>query len=272
MAAGGTALAAGGAYTYGRWIEPQWLSVEKVEVPVPNLPAPLDGLRIAQLTDFHLDPYYFVEFFEEVVATTNRHRPDLVVHTGDFVSFKAGEIGEMTRILAPLNPPLGQVAVIGNHDITAGWKRVRAGLEAAGIRVLVNDNLTLEQRGAGLMLAGVFSMYGFEVGMRPQLDRALAGWSPEVPTLLLAHEPAFADVASRDGRVALQLSGHTHGGQVRVPGYGPLWLPKYGREYVEGLFAVGGMRQYTSRGLGCMDHPYRVWCPPELTLLTLRTA
>ena len=136
---------------------------------------------------------------------------------------------------------------------------------AVGIPVLVNEGVLLRYQGAQLYVAGVDSC----TRGRPDLQQALAAAPPGVPVILLAHEPDFANRAAQDGRVMLQLSGHTHGGQVRLPLLGPVTLPEHGRSYHTGLYRIRQMWLYTTRGIGVNGLPFRFLCPPEITHLTL---
>jgi hypothetical protein len=130
---------------------------------------------------------------------------------------------------------------------------------------LVNQGIAVEHNGGLVYLAGLDDGWSGH----PDLDTALQGAPDQAPVVLLCHEPDLADRYAADGRVALQLSGHSHGGQVRLPGKGPLVLPFLGRKYDFGLYHVGGMWLYTNRGLGCISVPYRYNCPPEVTHFTL---
>jgi predicted MPP superfamily phosphohydrolase len=138
-------------------------------------------------------------------------------------------------------------------------------LEKAGLPVLINEGVALGVGGATIYLAGLDDCWSG----RPDLSKALEKLSPDTPAVLLSHEPDFADTFALDGRVSLQLSGHSHGGQIRLPGYGAFVLPKFAQKYDQGLFNVNGMWLYTNRGLGLGPVPHRVNCPPEVTEITL---
>jgi predicted MPP superfamily phosphohydrolase len=161
--------------------------------------------------------------------------------------------------------PLGIIGVMGNHDLPLGVDRVRAELERAGVRVLRNDHAIVEWNGAQLAIAGTDDTV---VG-HADPDRAFSGIPAGVPILSLWHEADFAEEAARRGAFA-QLSGHTHGGQVRFPGIGAIWLPPDGQRRDLGFFEVEGMPAYLSRGLGVYRPPIRFCCSPEVTLVTLR--
>jgi predicted MPP superfamily phosphohydrolase len=191
--------------------------------------------------------------------------PDLVALTGDFVSYDHA-IEELAETLAPLAAapaPLGMFAVPGNHDYWEGLPAIRRALAPLGIEFLMNARRTLRRGGADLVLVGVDDQWNGQ----PDLAAALDGAPRDAFTLLLAHCPDMADEAAERG-VSLQLSGHTHGGHVRLPVLGALCLPRHGWRYPAGHEHVGATQVYVSRGIGGL--PLRLGCPPEATIITLR--
>lgn len=263
---GGVAAAglASGA-VYGYRIEPEWLQVEQTAVAIPNLPAALDGFKIVLLSDFHLYPFTQLSLIEEMVTQTNALNPDLVVLTGDFVLETAESIFDLAPALAGINAKHGVFSVLGNHDHWTNAVVVQDGLAQARLPLLLNEGVALPNQ---LYLAGVDDGWSGQ----PDLAAALAKAPRDAVTVLLSHEPDFANRYLRNGRVALQLSGHSHGGQVRLPGYGPLVLPTYGQRYPAGLYSVRDGWVYTTRGIGVVDPPVRVNCPPEISELILTRA
>lgn len=249
---------------YVTQIEPEWLMVTRQTIALPQLPAGLDGYKIVQLSDFHLYPFTMLDLVEKTVAKTNELAPDLVVLTGDYVLETAAAIFDLTPELAKLNPRHGIFAILGNHDHWTDAAIIKQGLAAQGIELLHNKGVLLNE--GRLLVAGVDDLWSGE----PDIAAALANWQEGVPTILLAHEPDFADDFLRDGRIQLQLSGHTHGGQVRVPGLGPILLPRYGQKYHNGLYQVGQGKVYTNRGIGVIGPAVRLNCPPEITEFVLR--
>lgn len=250
------------ALTYITLIEPRMPVLERVTLHLPQLPPELAGLRIGQLSDLHLGVLHSAANTRWAVQQMLRERPDLIVLTGDFVSLKCA-IGELTPLLRPLHAPLGVYAILGNHDHWEGVDAIRSQLEPLGITFLVNANTRLRWRSREFWLAGVDDMwYG-----HPDLKAALDHIPADAFTILLAHEPDFADIAAQRN-VHLQLSGHTHGGHVQLPGLGTLCLPHHGLNYISGLKRVESLQLYVARGLGGL--PVRLNCPPEATLLTLR--
>ncbi len=257
------ALAAAGVY--GRWVEPVWLRVRRETIPLPNLPPAFDGYRIVQLSDIHLGIPLSQRYLSAVVAVANRERPDLIAFTGDLTTARRDEIEAGGDVLAGLRAPDGVWAVLGNHDYYGGVQRVADVFEAAGIRLLVNEHHVLRRGDDRLLLAGIDDV----VQGMPDLGAALAGAPPHAPVILLAHEPDFAYVAAADPRIALQLSGHTHGGQVRLPRFGALILPKLGRSFPMGLHRVRHVMLYVTTGIGTGYFVFRFNCRPEIAVLTL---
>lgn len=272
LALGGAALAGVGTAGYARLVEPGRLVVERVVLPLAGLPPPLAGLRVVHLSDFHLGPLVPPTHVRAAVDLALALRPDLVALTGDFVtqmedgnvSALVGELPTLVAELSRLRAPLGVFGSLGNHDHWNDPEALTTAVERAGVRLLRNASATIERDGARLFVAGVDDVWEDQ----DDLGRALAGVPRDGVVLLLAHEPDFADEAAEDPRVRAQLSGHSHGGQVKLPGL-PRVLPPLGRKYPEGLYEVGGLRLYTTRGIGVISPGIRLNCPPEVTLLDL---
>ncbi len=261
----GGCLTIAGVLGYSLEIEPQWLTIEKVQIPLKNLNPALTGFKIAQLSDIHLSSSTQIDFVKTAVNTVNTLQPDLIVLTGDYVFHSANFIFELAPVLAHLKAPYGVFCILGNHDAWLNKTMVQAGLEHAGLPVLRNEGVTLRIGQTKLYLAGLNAHYKDQ----PDLNAALAKRPAEdIPTILLAHEPDLADMVAADGRVSLQLSGHSHGGQVRLPFIGAPVLPYLGRKYDQGLYRVKKMWLYTNRGLGNLV-PIRFNCRPEITEFTL---
>jgi uncharacterized protein len=260
---GAGAGALGGlVWAYAAFREPARPRLERVELRLPRLPAGLDGLRIGQLTDLHLGFRYAEENARWGVEQMRREAPELVVLTGDFISFQHA-IPDVAAVLRDLGAPLGVYAVPGNHDYWEGLADVRNALALCGIPLLINEHRRLTWRGADLWLAGVDDVWDGSVS----LADALRGVPEDAFTLLLAHSPDLVSDAAEAG-FDVQLSGHTHGGHIRLPLLGPLGMPRFGRRYVMGRYQVGPTSLYVSRGLG--GPPLRFLCPPEATIITLR--
>jgi predicted MPP superfamily phosphohydrolase len=269
LGAGLAAAAAGaGSVGYAFALEPDWLTVERVTVHVSDLPTALDGLTVAHLSDLHWGPYTGQREVRTAVERANALAADLIVLTGDYVLYSAGYASPCAQELAMLRAPLGVFAIPGNHDYWTDIDVVAAQLHAAGLTLLRNASHRLEIEGMSLWLAGVDDVWE----QHHDLDAALTAVPPGEPVLLLVHEPDFADQAARSPhRIFLQLSGHSHGGQVNLPFYGPLVLPWLGQKYPVGLQTVAGsaLQVYTNRGIGVIAPPLRFNCRPEVALLTL---
>lgn len=267
-ALGGTILGAGGLF-YAREVETRWLEVSSVGITLPRLAPEFDGYRVVQIGDIHLEDWTKPRRLNRMVDLVNAQNPDLIAITGDFLSYSAdpGVPGRLVEALRRLRGRDGVVAVMGNHDYLTDVDLVRRSLREAGISELRNDVRTVRRGDAVLHVAGVDDI----MEGKSRLDLVLRKLPEEGATVLLAHEPDFADVSAATGRFDLQLSGHSHGGQVRLPLYGPVFLPPFSQRYTSGLYKVGDMIQYTNRGLGFVDARLRLLSRPEITVLTLST-
>jgi len=258
-------------------LEPNRPILVAMEIELARLPAAFDGFTIAQLSDFHYDPLSAVPIRAAIEIVNNLH-PDLVVLTGDFVTvpifhrrfhtakLAASAAEPCASLLAQLHPRLGMVSILGNHDVDSDVPRIIETLHSHGIPVLRNRSIPLEQGGSRVWLCGLDSVWEGHA----DVDRALRGVPSHELVVLLVHEPDFADQAALYP-VDLQLSGHSHGGQIWLPGIGAPWLPTLARKYPRGLHRIGPLTLYTNMGLGTIRLPIRLNCPPEVTLFTLRS-
>ncbi len=267
LAAGAALLGAGGLL-YAREIEPRRLEVVRPELTLPRLAAAFDGYRIVQIGDLHLDDWSEPVRLHRVVEMVNAEGPDLVVVTGDFASYSARRLDtrRLVGALRRLSAPDGVLAILGNHDYLTDVGLIRRCIREAGLTELLNESVTLGREDSELHVAGIDDV----MEGRSRLDLVLQDLPASGAAVLLAHEPDFADVAAATGRFDLQLSGHSHGGQVRVPLLGKAVLPPFSQRYTRGLHRVGGMLVYTNRGLGTVHARLRFGCRPEITALTLR--
>jgi len=270
-AAAGTVAIAGDAIL----LAPNRPRIVREDFFLPRWPERLDGLTVAVLSDFHYDPYFSIHPLRAAIAMVNGLRPDVIVLTGDFVTQpmvgderKAAFAAEpCARLLRQMTAPHGLWAVMGNHDDGTDPEHVTRVLQAENIQVLANQSEPIERDGARIWLAGVNDVISRTADLSKTLRRVPSGEA----VILLAHEPDFADEAARFP-IDLQLSGHSHGGQIRVPLLPPFYLPKLAKKYVWGTYRVGRLTLYTNAGLGTVAVPMRLNCPPEITLLTLRPA
>ncbi|HEX7791073.1 MAG TPA: metallophosphoesterase [Afipia sp.] len=284
-------LGAFGASTtaYGFGIEPSRLRVARYDITPKHWPSGFP-LKIAAIADLHAcDPWMSLDRIQAIVDRTNRLNPDVIVMLGDYVAghhhvTRFIPASEWASVLGGLKAPLGVHAILGNHDWWEddaiqrdgqGHTRSRRALEAAGIPVYENDATRLVKDGRPFWLAGLGDQLAYLPARRfrplsrigvDDLAATMMKITDDAPVILLAHEP---DVAPRvPARVALQLSGHTHGGQVRLFGWSPVVPSRYGRK-----FAYGHAREkcdvIVSGGLGCSIMPFRLGVPPEIVLVTL---
>ena len=257
-----TGMALGG---YASLVEPQHLVLERRIIRLPHLSPALNGFRIALMSDHHLYPFTPRELLERAVEQTNALWPDLILLAGDYVCADVESIRELAPILGRLNAKYGVFAILGNYDCWRQPELIRAQLAAQSIDVLVNRGLHVGPNAGRLFLAGLDSIWR---GV-PDPMRAFAGYREGNVALALVHEPDYFPTLVRLTPVDLQLSGHSHGGQVRFPALGPVILPPWGRIYHTGLYELNGRFVYTGRGLGMTKLPLRFDCPPELTEITL---
>jgi uncharacterized protein len=267
--AAAAALLGAGCYLYGREVEIRRVEINPLTLTLPRLAPEFDGYRIVQIGDIHLDDWTKPERLRGIVEKVNAQRPDLVAIMGDFASRSAKQLDtrRLTGALRELRARDGVLTILGNHDYLMGVELIRRCIRGASVTEMVNDVHTLRRGGATLHVAGIDDI--MEGGSR--LDLVLRDLPDSGAAILLAHEPDFADVSAATGRFDLQLSGHSHGGQVRVPLLMRLALPPFSQRYTSGLYRVDGMLQYTNRGLGFVDMRLRFLCRPEITVLTLRS-
>ncbi|NEN78257.1 metallophosphoesterase [Nocardioides zeae] len=258
----GALVAALGVTGYGLG-EAADVRTSEVEVTVDDLDPGLDGLRVALVTDLHVGPVRDADFVASVVDGVQAADPDLVVLGGDYSDGPERHVGAYLDPLGELDAPYGVVAVTGNHEFINGdADEVMARLDGLGITALRNENVVVERDGARLVVAGVHDAVG-EGEDAPDPDAALAGTSPDDAILYVAHEPAQVEV----GRgIDVQMSGHTHGGQLWPFGY----LVRLDQPTLAGVDEVEGVQVVTSRGAGAWGPPVRVAAPPEVVVVTLR--
>jgi len=245
--------------------EPFMLSIERQEIYLRRLPAKLDGLRVVHLSDFHYGPLVNPQHLQRAVKVANDLRPDLIALTGDYISQDRVYAAPCAEVVGKLRARHGVYAVLGNHDHWTDAQLIADLFRAEDIRVLVNEGSRMDLHGESFWLAGVDdTMVGLE-----DLSLALAGARHNELKLLLAHNPTILRRAARAG-VDLVLSGHTHGGQVT-------WRSEKSRSgrprrrMLRGLGRRGNTQIYVTRGLGTVVLPIRYGCPPEISVLDLRT-
>jgi uncharacterized protein len=255
-AAGIGVIAGGGAY--GWLYERHRVGVTRATLPVSGLPAALDGLKVVMLTDLHFSPIVPREDLDAAVTLAMAEQPDLIVLGGDYISFMDRPYAEpCAEILAPLSAPHGIFAVLGNHDDDA---EVPKRLERRGVEVLKDARTSVIIRGERLDFVGI----RFWTRATVDLARLLKGAGGT--TVLLAHDPRRLQQAAALN-LPLMLSGHTHGGQIVLPGLGAIAAAKF--PVVQGMARRENTTVFVSRGIGTIGVPVRINCPPEVAVLTL---
>ena len=262
-----------GGMGYGFLMEPNRFKVETVRLKLPRLSRGFSGLRVAQISDIHMGGWMNAGRFQRVADLVLAEKPDVLLITGDFLighdesDISQLAVQELITGLSSLAQVIPTFAVLGNHDYWTDAHTVRHILSASGITDLTNAVFTLQRDNERLHLCGVDDVWEGDA----RLDDVVAQLNDDSAAILLAHEPDFADTSAATGRFDLQLSGHTHGGQVVLPFIGPPVLPYLGHKYGSGLYKVGEMFQYTNRGVGMARLPIRINCPPEITLFVLES-
>ncbi len=276
----GGACASVALAVYSGEIERHLLQVSHRDVFLPGLSEAFDGFRIAQMSDIHLDEYTEPFFLRDAVNRVNSLNPDMVVLTGDYVTYgfftnsiDRGSEWQCANLLKEIKCPL-RYAALGNHDLRVGREKVTEALTANGIPVLDNSYLPIERSGERFWLSAVDD----PVEGVPNPDEAIPEsirFIRNQPIVLLCHAPDWANNLFHHPAgpaVSLMFSGHTHGGQIRFPLIGPLYLPEFGRMYVEGWFRLHNLLFHVNRGLGTVGVPFRLDCPPEISTITLHPA
>ena len=263
VAFGGTGAALGWGVVRGRHA----FDLEEVVVKVPNWPKALEGYTIAQVSDVHVGPFIGDRELDEGFELVRRAKPDLVVATGDLVDNDAPYVLELVKRMLKVGARDGAYGILGNHDHYAGPDEVYEIATRAGLRILNNEAVVVRD---GFALVGLDDLAGLTRRTNgyggPDLAKAVATINRELPRILLAHQPKFFDDAA--GQVALQLSGHTHGGQIN-PGFRPADLVF---KYVAGRYERNGSTLWVNRGFGTAGPPSRVGAPPEVTKIVIVSA
>ncbi|HEY2857879.1 MAG TPA: metallophosphoesterase [Terracidiphilus sp.] len=267
-----------GMALYAGEIERHWIDIVHRDIRIAGLPEAFDGMTIAQLSDIHLDEYTEPFLLREAVDHINRLQPDMVLLTGDYVSAELlskktsiGAAWQCASLLSSIKCPQ-KFAILGNHDIMAGGDAISEAITSHDIPVLRNAFLPIERGKSRIWLAGIDDPVLGKPNPERSIPVSMHNHRPE-PVILMCHAPDFVDELvdlPLSQSIALVLSGHTHGGQVRIPFLGAMHLPPGGRKYIEGWFGLGSMQLYVNRGIGAVGVPFRFNCRPEITLFRLR--
>lgn len=249
---------------YPIW-EARHLIINRLTVAVPRLPESFSGLKIAFLADIHVGPFLSTRYLRQVINRVNALGADLIALGGDYVHREAKYVESTAAELARLSAPLGVFSILGNHDYYAGRDLTLAQLAKNSIPCLVNSGMRITRGTDSFWLAGVDDL----CRGNPRPEMALHGVRSGEAVIMLSHSPDVAETLD-DDRVGLMLSGHTHGGQVRLPLIGSPIIPsQYGQKYASGLVKAPKTDCFVTRGVGTIFPPVRLNCPPEVALLTL---
>jgi predicted MPP superfamily phosphohydrolase len=276
VAGGGAVIAAGGGLaTYGVLIEPQRIRVARFNLPVPDLPETFDGLRVVQIADTHYGPFVSLRYIRSAVEQANALEPDLVLLTGDYCHRTEKSIDPGIEVMRHIKPRLGMAAVLGNHDHWEGADLCRAAFGNLGVPMLDNARRFLTpdgfrdvpDPGRSICVGGVGDFWEDAVDFRA----ATANAPENMPRLVMSHNPDTAEVSiPADTRIDLMFSGHTHGGQVRLPVAGTPAVPSfYGSKYAGGFVEGPRCPVVVSRGVGLSVMPVRFQCRPDIVEVTL---
>jgi len=279
LAAGNRLALAGAAATlsYSFGVERENFIITRRSIPIRGLPPSLHGMTIAQLTDIHHGPWTSLAYVRRIVDATNALNADLIALTGDYILYSASYARPVAAELAALRAKIGIAAVLGNHDWSDSGPITMSEFHRAGLRLIDNARtfispdrqLVRTAPRQGLCIAGLADLWG----SRPNFDKALGGVAHDMPRVVLSHNPDTAEMpVARDHRhrVDLMLSGHTHGGQINIPGIGSPFIPSaYGQKYAYGLVHGPAFRVFVSSGLGTNVIPLRFCRPPEIAVITL---
>lgn len=241
------------------------IEVTRYELFIDDLPPSFDEFRIAFLTDTHVTSYMRRTFYRECVARVNAFDPDIVLLGGDFVTWRKDIPLMADVLLTGLTAREGVFAVLGNHDYWSNGDDVRAAMEGRGVRFIINDNVQLRRGTDHLSILGIDEVYRG----KPDVAAAFKGIGESEPCIAVSHHPDIMD--ELDGRrLDLLVCGHTHGGQIRLPFFGPIVIPsRHEGEFAEGFHRVRNVLLYVSRGIGAVP-PLRILCRPEVATFTLR--
>lgn len=257
-----------GLFIYARFIEPELLVEKQIVISSSNVSVPANHLKIAVFSDTHFSEYYRPEDFQKSLDSLASQKPDLVLFCGDlFDNFDtyARDVSRVKEALAGIEAPLGKYAIFGNHDYGGGAENEYTGiLSAGGFTVLNNQYFPLEDQQIGLI--------GLDDFMLGEGNLEKTSWArPDYFNIVICHEPDIID-AMLDTNIDLMVAGHTHGGQINLPGYEKNFLPPYGEKYIYGLYEFSNARTaklYVNPGLGTTQIPLRFRARPEITYITL---
>jgi uncharacterized protein len=255
-------------YIYGTKIEPNWIEVVPIQLTIPHLDRAFDQFKLVQISDLHTGKYMPESRLARIINLVNQQQPDAIAITGDIVSKGSGFNGDkLQQQLSQLQAKSVTLAVLGNHDHSRRIKLLKQTLLKSKINNLNNQVYIVKRGSKKLAFAGLDDPYWG----KPNLEKIINHLPDQVPAIFLVHEPDYIEKSAKTHKFALQLAGHSHGGQIRIPFFAPLVLPFGGQKYFAGLNQVEDTIAYTNRGLGMTNLPMRIGSRPEITVFTLRS-
>lgn len=255
-------------YIYGSKIEPNWIEVVPIQLTIPHLDRAFDQFKVVQISDLHTGKYMPESRLARIIKLVNQQQPDAIAITGDIVSKGSHFNGEkLQQQLSQLQAKSVTLAVLGNHDHSRRIKLLKQTLLKSKINNLNNQVYIIKRGSKKLAFAGLDDPYWG----KPNLEKIINHLPDQVPAIFLVHEPDYIENSAKTHKFVLQLSGHSHGGQIRIPFFAPLVLPFGGQKYFAGLNQVEDTIAYTNRGLGMTNLPMRIGSRPEITVFILRS-
>ena len=252
--------------TYSFVIETEWIDIQRIKLTLPNLPKEFDGYRLVQISDIHFDDWMVPSKFSRIVDLVNQEKPDTIAITGDIITTnQQHNKEEIIREFKRFTPKNKTYAILGNHDHWTNPTLVSHIYEKSGIKDLSNKVQSIRAGNSHLYLCGLDDYWE----RKTQLEKTLENLPKDGCAILMVHEPDYAEISAQTGRFDLQISGHSHGGQVSIPLLGPPIVPPYSEKYPSGLYEVQGMYLYTNRGIGMIKPRIRFNYRPEITVYKL---
>ena len=256
--------------SYSFFVERNHIEIKHIRLSSSRLPSSFKGIRILHLSDIHFGFFYDLDQLQSLVLNIQSLKPDMICFIGDLIDqdFSETEATNISNLLSQIVAPYGKYGVLGNHDYWGNTELVKKCLTSAGFQVLLNEVTSVRIGNSMIYISGVDDL----LGGTPEISKIFNKnkLNPDCYHILLVHEPDYADEVSYHP-VDLQLSGHSHGGQITLPAIGPLITPKLSRKYHSGLYKINSrLSLYTNRGIGTTILPFRFFCRPEITIIELQ--
>ncbi|MCP8616029.1 metallophosphoesterase [Salirhabdus salicampi] len=263
----------GGTYYYAKHLEPAMIHIQRDSIQSDSIPADFHNVKIVQFGDTHIGFHYDIDQLEHLVKEINAEKPHIVLFSGDLVDnpmqLLHSEFRRIVNVLTKISGPYGKFWIYGNHDHGGyGTETIAKLMEESDFQLLQNESSEIQIGNSKINIAGLDDV----ILGKPDLNKTFADINLNTFTLLLCHEPDYADHTVQHP-IDLQLSGHSHGGQVRIPFYGHLYSPPFARKYVDRQYTIGQypLQLFITRGVGTTRLPYRFLCKPEFNVYTLQS-